>query len=152
MLTVINTFYSNKEIFLRELIANASDTLDKIRYESITDPDKIEAQPNFHTKTASDKTNYTITIEDFGIRMTKNELVNNLGNSGISNNDDQQRIDHLSARAVCVAFYSAFANVRTYVCLDAICRECPAGDPGHLRRARLARTGLLRASLDACLA
>ena len=66
-------------ISLRELISNSTDALNKNRYKSITDPEKIEAQPNFCIKTVTDKTNFTLTFEGSGIGMTKNELVNNSG-------------------------------------------------------------------------
>ncbi|XP_071716172.1 heat shock protein 90-2-like [Rutidosis leptorrhynchoides] len=76
---IVNKFNSNKKIYLRELLSNSSDALDKIRFMSLTDKSKLDAQPELFIHIIPDKTNNTLTIIDSGVGMTKADLVNNLG-------------------------------------------------------------------------
>src|SRR6187399_2848303 len=76
---VVHSLYSNKEIFLRELISNASDAIDKLRFEAISDPALLEADPDLNIRVSYDTDARTITISDNGIGLTREEAMANLG-------------------------------------------------------------------------
>ncbi len=110
---MINSIYTNKEIFLRELISNASDAIDKLHYRSLTDKNLDVSSEDLQIKIELDKEKRTLTIEDNGIGMTKNELEDNLGTIAKSGslkfkeeNEKKEDIDIIGQFGV--GFYSCF--------------------------------------------
>ncbi|MCK7595799.1 molecular chaperone HtpG [Microbulbifer sp. CAU 1566] len=112
---MIHSLYSNKEIFLRELVSNASDAADKLRFESLSKPELLAEDPDLRIRIEFDKDAGTLTIADNGIGMSRDEVIENLGTiarSGTANfmqnlSGDQKKDAHLIGQFG-VGFYSAF--------------------------------------------
>ncbi|MEN5044591.1 molecular chaperone HtpG [Pseudomonas koreensis] len=112
---MIHSLYSNKEIFLRELISNASDAVDKLRFEALAKPELLEGGAELKIRVSFDKDAKTVTLEDNGIGMNRDDVITHLGTiakSGTADfmknlSGDQKKDSHLIGQFG-VGFYSAF--------------------------------------------
>lgn len=119
---MINSIYTQKEIFLRELISNASDAIDKIYYKALTDDSLTFEKDNYYIKVSADKESRTLRVADTGIGMTKEELENNLGviaksGSFAFKNENELKDGHDIIGQFGVGFYSAFMVADTVTVL-----------------------------------
>ena len=110
---MINSIYTKREVFLRELISNASDAIDKIYYKALTDDSLIFEKDSYYIKIEANKENRTLTVTDTGIGMTKEELENNLGTIAQSGslafkNQNELKDGHDIIGQFGVGFYAAF--------------------------------------------
>merc|ERR1719191_1705897 len=113
---IVNSLYSNKDVFLRELVSNASDALDKVRFEGVSDPKALEGLADLKIEVKADEEAKTVTIRDTGVGMTRQELLDALGtiaNSGTAKfaaalKESQENHDANLIGQFGVGFYSAF--------------------------------------------
>lgn len=119
---MINSIYSQKEVFLRELLSNSSDAIDKIYYKALTDDSLRFNKESYYIKVTPDKTNRTLTITDTGIGMTQEELESSLGTIARSGslafkNENETKDGHTIIGQFGVGFYAAFmvADVVTVI-------------------------------------
>ena len=137
---MVNSIYTNREIFLRELISNASDAIDKRHYLSLTD-ERFRSDEDFHILLTVDKEKRTLTIEDNGIGMNQEELEKNLGTIAHSGSDSfRQQLENASEVDIIgqfgVGFYSAFMvasriDVDTRKVDEAACHWSSTGQDGY---------------------
>lgn len=112
---MINSLYSNKEVFLRELISNASDAVDKLRFELLSKPEVIEGDPDFKISIDFDEEAHTLMVADNGIGMSRDEVIDNLGTIAKSGTEEffeqltgDQKSDANLIGQFGVGFYSVF--------------------------------------------
>ena len=112
---MVHSLYGNKEIFLRELISNASDACDKLRFEALADPALWETQPDLTIRVSYDKAARTLSVSDNGVGMSRDEVISNVGTIARSGTreffhsltGDQAKDAHLIGQFG-VGFYSSF--------------------------------------------
>src|SRR5499427_4725366 len=114
---MIHSLYTNKEIFLRELISNASDAIDRLRFETLTNPTLLDGEDKFEIRLEADENQRTLSISDTGIGMSREEVIANIGTIARSGTRElRERIkegqsDQMLAEFIGqfgVGFYSAF--------------------------------------------
>jgi molecular chaperone HtpG len=132
---VIHSLYSHKDIFLRELVSNASDALDKLRFRALTEPDLYEGDTTLAIRIRADRESKTLTIEDNGIGMTEEELVRDLGT--VARSGSREFLEQLAQRGqkdarligqFGVGFYSAYLVADR---VEVVSRAAGPGQTGH---------------------
>jgi molecular chaperone HtpG len=132
---VIHSLYSHKDIFLRELVSNASDALDKLRFRAVTEPDLYEGDTSLVIRIRADRDAKTVTIEDTGVGMTEEELVRDLGT--VARSGSRAFLEQLAERGqkdarligqFGVGFYSAYLVADR---VEVVSRAAGAGQIGH---------------------